>query len=107
MELTDLQKVKIEAFCADREMYEAVRCVLLASLYSHGVVEGKEHNPLINGAFNLVSLAMDNPVPDEQLGAHIRGMWSGVNILKNGFDKLESIKSEKPELIKTNVNIAE
>lgn len=108
MELTDIQKLKIEAFCADTEMYNAVRQVLLANLYSHGVVEGAEHNPLINGAYNLVALAMENPIPDEQIGAHLRGMWAGINILKNGYDELDKVKTLKPEpLVKTNVNIAE
>ena len=88
-------------------MYQAVRQVLLANLYSHGVVKGKEHNPLINGAYNLVSLAMENPIPDEQLGAHIRGMWAGVNIMKNGFDALDSIKSAPAEEKKADVNLAE
>lgn len=94
MELTDTQKVKIETFCNDKEMYQAVRQVLLANLYSHGVVEGKEHNPLINGAYNLVALSMENPIPDEMIGAHLRGMWAGINILKNGFDVLDKIKVE-------------
>lgn len=107
MNLTDLQKSKVEAFVADKEMYSAVRQVLLANLYAHGVVEGKDHDPLINGAYNLVALAMENPIPDEQLGAHIRGMWAGVNILKNGFDTLSTIKVDKPRLIRTDKNIAE
>jgi len=108
MELTEIQKVKIEAFCADTEMYNAVRHILLANLYSHGVIEGKGHDPLINGAYNLVALAMENPIPDAEIGAHLRGMWAGINILKNGFDALDKVKTEKPEkLLKTHKNIAE
>lgn len=94
--LTDLEKVKIETFCADKDMYEAVKKVLLACIYSHGVIEkGFEHNPLQNAAFNLASLAVANPIPDAELGANIRGMWAGVNYLKNGFDVLDSVKTEK------------
>lgn len=106
--LTDLQVAKIEAFCADTEMHEAVRQVLLAGLYTHGVPKkGKKHNPLINGAFALVSLAGENPIPDEELGAHIRGQWFGINALQNAFSQLDQIKSEKAEPVESAVNIAE
>lgn len=89
-------------------MSEAVRKVLLAGLYSHGVVEkGLSHNPLINGAFSLVALAGENPIPDAELGAHLRGTWFGINALEMAFKRLQDIRSEKPEPIETNVNIAE
>jgi hypothetical protein len=106
--LTDLQIAKIEAFCADEEMYEAVRQVILQAIYTHGVPKkGKKHNPLQNGAFSLASLAVNNPIPDEQLGQHIRGMWAGVNALENGFNSLKSIKSEKSDAVESPFNIAE
>lgn len=106
--LTDLEIVKIEAFCADEAMYNAVKKVLLAGLYTHGVPQkGEKHDPLINGAFALVSLAGDNPIPDEQLGAHLRGTWFGINALENGYRALNSIKSKKPEDEESTINIAE
>lgn len=92
--LTDLQVAKIEAFCADKDMYEAVKKVLLQHIYSQGVlVKGEKHNPLKNRAFSLVQLATSNPIPDEQLGAHLRGIWEGVNALESGYAELEKIKS--------------
>jgi hypothetical protein len=106
--LTDLEIVKIESFCKDEVMFEAVKKVLLAELYSHGVIEkGFKHNPLQNGAFSLASLSVGNPIPDEQLGQHIRGMWAGINMLHNGYEKLQTIKSEKEIVIDDIVNIAE
>jgi hypothetical protein len=92
--LTDLEKVKIETFCADNDMYEAVKKVLLSGIYSQGVLEkGLPHDPLKNAAFNLASLAVSNPIPDEDLGAHIRSMWTGVNYLHNAFNELDRVKS--------------
>lgn len=105
--LSDLQKLKIETFCNDTDMKEAVRMVLLAGLYKHGVLEqGVEHNPLINGAFSLVSLAMTNPIPDAQLGEHLRGMWAGVNALETGFNALERVKLPKDEKVESPYNEA-
>lgn len=94
--LTEGEILKIEKFNQDPELVEAVRKVLLQGLYSHGVIEkGKKHNPLQNGALSLVSLSTKNPLPDEQLGAHIRGIWAGLNALENAFEDLVSIKSAK------------
>lgn len=106
-QLTDLQIAKIEAFCADTEMHDAVRQVLLAGIYTHGVPKkGKKHNPLINGAFALVSLAGENPIPDAELGAHLRGQWFGVNALEQAFRSLDSIKSDKKEAVESPYNEA-
>jgi hypothetical protein len=78
--LSELEVSKVEAFCADTVMYEAVRKILLQGIYTHGTVQkGFTPKPTINGAFSLVSLAMENPIPDEQIGAHLRGMWAGLN----------------------------
>jgi len=93
--LTETQIQKIEQFCKDSVMYEAVRSVLLAGIYSHGTVEkGFTPDPLINGAFSLVSLSPTNPIPDEIIGQQLRAQWAGVNALKNAFDRLSDIKSE-------------
>jgi hypothetical protein len=98
---------KIEQFNKDKEMQEAVRKVLLSGLYTHGVVTpGQEHNPLINGAFALVSLAGDNPIPDEQLGAHLRGTWFGINALENAWKQLLKIKADKEEAVESPFNEA-
>lgn len=106
--LNDLQRAKIEAFCADEEMYNAVSKVLLAGLYEHGTVQaGYEPNPLENAAFHLASISVQNPIPDEVLGQHVRGMWYGVNALKNAFDRLKTIKTKKDGAIESPFNEAE
>lgn len=105
--LSPLEVTKIEQFNKDKEMQEAVRKVLLSGLYTHGVVQkGMDHNPLINGAFALVSLAGDNPIPDEQLGAHLRGTWFGINALENAWKQLIKIKVEKEEEVESPYNEA-
>lgn len=106
--LNELQVQKIEAFCKDTEMVNAVRKVLLANIYEHGTVQlGYEPNPLQNGAFSLAAVAVSNPIPDEVLGQHIRGMWAGVNAMQNAFTDLESIKSKPTEAIESPFNEAE
>ena len=106
--LTDLEKTKIEFFCADEVMFEAVRKVMLQGLYLHDTV-GKDFtpDPLVNGAFHLASLALNNPIPDAEVGANVRAMFAGVNALKNAVDDLKSIKTPKADLIESPYNEAE
>lgn len=105
--LTEEEIVKIEAMCSDKVLLEAVRKVMLAGIYTHGVVQqGHDHNPLINGAYNLVSLSLTNPIPDEILGQTLKAQWSGVNSLKSAFDELEKIKSKKVTPVETPYNEA-
>lgn len=105
--LTDLEIAKIEAFCNDRPLFEAVRKVVLQGIYTHGTVrkEGAA-DPLINGAFALASVSMENPIPDAEIGANVRAMWAGINAMKNAFDTLETIKT-KVEAVETPYNEAE
>ena len=106
-QLSDIEIVKIETFCADEVMFEAVRKVLLAGLYTHGVlVADKKPNPLVNGAFSLVALSMNNPIPDEQIGQQLKAQWAGLNALENAVKELKNIKSKKEE-ITPEVNEAE
>lgn len=105
--LNDLQVQKIEAFVKDTEMFDAVRKVLLASIYEHGTVkEDYIPDPLINGAFSLVHLTTNNPIPDEVIGQQLRAQWAGVNILQNAIQELHSIKSEPVESPYTEENPA-
>jgi hypothetical protein len=90
---TDLEVSKIEKFCADKEMLDAVKKVLLEGIYSHGTIGlGYTPNPLLNGAFSLVSLSTNNPIPDEIIGQQLRAQWAGVNALHNAFGNLSNIK---------------
>lgn len=104
--LTELEVEKIENFCKDEVLFEAVRKVMLQGIYTHGTVQkGVNINPLKNGAFGLASVAMNNPIPDEALGQHIRGMWAGLNALENAYTDLKSIKKDK-DLIESPYNEA-
>lgn len=106
--LTDEEVVKIETFCADEKMFNAVKKVVLQGIYTHGVVQkGYTPDPLKNGAFSLVSLAMENPIPDELLGQQLRAQWAGINAMHNAFKDLTNIKSDKADGVESPYNDAE
>lgn len=94
--LSDQEKQSIEAFCNNEVMYNAVKKVILSGIYEQGTLkEDEKPNPLENAAFHLASLSVKNPIPDEMLGQHIRGMFAGINSLELGFNKLKTFKQEK------------
>ncbi len=90
MYLNDLEVAKVEAFCADDVMFEAVKKVLLQSIYSQGTLkEGEPGTPLKNRALVLVSGDYD----DAALGGRLRALWEGVNALESGFTELNTYKT--------------
>lgn len=95
--LTDIEKSKIMAFNADPILVEAIRKVMLASIYSNGTLRvGKESDPTKNGALSLAFLTLSGKgvVSNEDLGADLRGLAQGVMLLETGFKELSKIKDE-------------
>jgi len=90
--LTDAEKVKIETFCKDEAMYEAVKKGLLLVMYGEGVMDGGKVN-VKNTAFNLIATkySRGEAVSNEELGQRLRGLYEGVDALENGLAKLKKI----------------
>lgn len=106
--LSELEIVKLETLCADEVMLEALRKVMLQGIYTHGVMApGVVADPLKNAAYSLAAEAMNNPIPDELLGQHIRAQWAGLNALENAFRDLKKLKSKKDEPVESPYNEAE
>lgn len=95
--LTDLEIDKIIAFNNDPILVEAVRKVLLESVYTNGTLrKDKQAQPLRNAAFGLVSLTNTGGVVDNvALGEDLRALYQGVMMLEVGLDKLSKIKKEE------------
>lgn len=96
-ELTDLEKSKVFQFMQDADMVEAVRKVMLASMYSNGTLrQDVKASPLTNSAFALVSLASSGQgtISNEELGEDLRGLFHGVQLMERGFKRLSEVKVE-------------
>lgn len=106
--LSDLEKEAVVAFCANEVMAEAVKKVILQHIYSQGTLKaGVEANPLQNRAFALAQYATENPMTNDVIGQHLRGVWEGVNALETGYHALSKVKVEKAEVVKSPYNEAE
>lgn len=105
--LIEKEIIKIEQFCGDEIMFEAVKKVLLTGIYTHGTIQlGYTPDPLNNGALSLAALSTNNPISDEMLGQHIRGVWAGLNALENAIKELKKIKLERKEEVVSPYNDA-
>ncbi len=102
--LTDLEVQAIERFNADPVLADAVRKVLLSTVYEAGVIKkGKKLTDYaisdMNAALVLASKACsgNNIISDEALGQDLRGLWRGVQLVNTGFKELAKIKVKKEE----------
>lgn len=99
--LNDLEIAKIEQFCKDEAMYNAVKKVLFAVLYADGVVTADSNLKQTNATFSLIanSYAEGKEIPsNEILGQALRAKFEGVHTILNGFEELKTIKSKVEEI---------
>jgi len=96
--LTDREKDKIIKFNQDPELVEAVRKVMLKAVYTQGTLRKDiKSEPLKNAALGLVFHTINGSViSDEQLGADLRGLAHGLNLLESGFVELAKIEKDIP-----------
>lgn len=100
MNFTDLEKVKIETFCEDKEMFDAVKKGLLYVMYNEGVIPKEGEVSVRNTAFNLIAnvYSKDEVVSNEALGERLRALYEGVDALENALAQLQKVttKVESP-----------
>ena len=88
--LDNAEKQKIEQFVQDEMMMQAVKKVLLFSIYGAGrLLKGKPINNKEN--FALVYACQKGAKP-EDIGADVKACWEGINALENAYNDLEAYK---------------
>lgn len=107
--MNDIEKDKLIAFNEDRIMFEAVKKYLLVYLAQGVATPGK---PLVGNVNYALQLAWDRqggvmsdagkvvaftPRTDAELGADLRALARGVNIIESGFRELADMK--RPEVV--------
>lgn len=94
--LTPEERELLIAFRENVPMFNAVHKVLLAGIYSNGVLTEGEQNPLQNWALSYVMNNENSGVKlsDEEIGKKIRASAEGISFLQNGLDHIKTIQRD-------------
>lgn len=91
--LNDLEKSKLEQFAEDADMKEAVRKVILSTIYQRGVLKkGEKADAMKN--FLLVFASQNLDADNAVLGAQLRARYEGINFVELGFGLLDTFKRQ-------------
>uniref|UniRef100_A0A6M3XN28 Uncharacterized protein n=1 Tax=viral metagenome TaxID=1070528 RepID=A0A6M3XN28_9ZZZZ len=97
--LNEVEHTEVKKFVANKVMFEAVRKVLMESVYLHGTLkEGKPADAMINYTFFLASRKKSpgfTNLTNEQIGADLVAVWEGTNLVEGGFKDLEKFTDTK------------
>jgi len=96
--LSDIEKTKVEIFNQDTILVNAIRKILLASIYENGTLKKDvSPDPTRNAALALANLAISGKgvVTNADLGEDIRGLMQGISLLEQGLAHLAKITSKK------------
>lgn len=104
--LNDIEISKIEAFCQDTMMFEAVKKYVLFYLYQGIAKSGEPLKGNVNYAFQLAWNRNGMPRSDSEIGADLRALVRGVETVEGGFLELKNVKSKTGETIVEEVNPA-
>ena len=97
--LSELEKDKLAFIAGDPVMLEAVKKVVLNSVYFDGTLH-KKGVPDVLKNFAL-ALASRPGVTNEDLGAELKASLAGVQLLEQGFMELEKFKKVESKLKET------
>lgn len=93
--LSEKEQILVDRFLKDEAMVQAVRKVLLKTLYYHGILEaGKEApNSLENFALNTIKSQISGDLySDEELGKMIKLKRMSLELLETAFNELKTYK---------------
>lgn len=94
--LNELERAAIISFNSNPVMVEAVKKVLLSTVYHQGVMKpGVQSASMTNWALHIVQEARDGENSDAVIGQRLRASAEGLNFVEAGFMKLREIKAEE------------
>lgn len=113
--LSEIEREKIVSFNEDLVLVNAVRKVLLEAIYNNGVLRKNcPPDPTRNAALGMARLSgqilqtgqVIPPISNEELGADLRALSEGVNLLEQGLLQLAKIKKDPSDKVNSEVNEA-
>jgi len=102
--LSEQEHKEIMKFIENKVLLEAVRKVLMESVYTHGTLRKDEPaDAMTNYAFALAARKKGSGLTNEQIGADLCAVWEGTGLVDSGFKELLRFKEiEEPNKLKGN-----
>jgi hypothetical protein len=97
--LSEAEKTLVVSFVKNKATFDAVKKVLLYTIYNQGVVEPGKTPSEMNWVF---ALAAGETMSNDQLGHEVRASLAALGYLKGGFETLSAIHIEEPKKAKSN-----
>ncbi len=92
--LNEYEQTYVREFYENEGMREAVKKIILAGIYTNGVMKkGQKADALRNFALQLVS--NKGQFTNEQLGADLRALWEGINIVEAAFQQMSKYQIQE------------
>lgn len=106
--LSELERKEVIKFNNNLVLSNAVKKVLLESIYNNGVLrKDNPPDPLRNAALGLSFQTLAGKViSNEDLGADLRGLSEGINLLEKGLFELSKIKEDSKDVVSPLINEA-
>lgn len=99
--LSDAELNSIQRVLADPLAVQALRKVVVAPVYSQGVIEpGKPLNEE-NAIYGLASHHLMNGLSNEIIGQDVRAVIEAIRMLKKGFEELDKLKLTESPVVNT------
>jgi hypothetical protein len=94
--LSEKEELLVMQFVQHKEMFEAVKKVVLAGLYDNGVLrKGKNAEPTRNFALALFFKKHSGHITNEALGEDLRASATAMEMLESSYNKMTSMVDEK------------
>ena len=91
--LNDIEKAEIQKFLENPTMLEAVRKVLLESIYFSGTLkEGETAESGRNFILGQLTQPIMENAPMEEYGMYTKALINGIRLLETGFQNLEKLR---------------
>lgn len=94
--LSDKEREKVEKFCNDTVMFNAVKKALLEPIYFDGTLKPDvDPDSLKNWALNIANQVAGSQSTHEEAGKRLMAVSEGVQLVEIAIQKLEKIKAEQ------------
>ena len=94
--LSDKEREKVEKFCNDTVMFNAVKKALLEPIYFDGTLQSDtDPDAMKNWALNIANQVAGSQSTHEEAGKRLMAVSEGVQLVEVAIQKLQKVRTEE------------